>query len=1077
MAVINGGNTGEALYGGSEDDQISGFDGNDILDGGSYGVDTLFGGADNDLLYIRTDDEAYGGDGADLMVVYGDNPAIIDGGLGNDTLRFDGGYDLTGATLTSLENLFISSGYMTAAQLNSFSLVSGYNTGSTTGGLTLSRGGAASVTLSNTLTSYFSLTGSTMNDNITFNSGHLYMIYAYMGLGNDQVNTGAGNDSLRGEDGNDRLNALGGDDSLDGGEGNDTLLGGGGNDYLVVARNDDASGGAGDDLFSVQSDMTNAILNGGLDDDSLRFEGSYDISNATVTGFETALLYGNDSMTAAQLDSFSLVSGYNAGYTGATIYLTQGGTAAVTLSNTLTSYFQLYGSHQDDVISFNIPHIFAIQAYMGRGNDQVAGASGNDSLRGDEGNDLLQGLSGNDSLDGGIGRDTLDGGLDNDYLIARAGDSILGGGDDDLVSVQENLPGALSGGGGSNDILRFESNYDITGASVAGFEVLASYGNNYMTAAQFGSFTKVMGYSLAYTSAQVTLTQGGTAAIEVSSSLSSNFQLNGSAQDDTITFAAGYLGTLNTYMGQGNDSVVASSGNDSMAGGDGDDTLLGMAANDSLDGGVGRDSLEGGTGNDYLVARAGDSVLGGNNDDLISVQDHLPAVLDGGLGSGDVLRFESSYDISGATITGIEILAANGNVVMTASQLASFTQVMGYNSSYASATLYLSEGGTATVNLSVTLSNGFSLYGSADADLITFNPTFIGPVWVRAGDGNDMISGVTGNDSLAGEGGDDTLLGLGGIDTLDGGNGNDSLDGGAGNDVLIARRFDTILGGANDDLISVQDNLPASVDGGGGTDTLRFESSYDITGMGLNGVEILALAGTVTMTAGQLNKFNTVTGYNPGTTSGTVRLSVGGVAEVDLSATLSSTFTLYGSSDDDKITFTAGHLGAVSAWGGFGADKFVGSDGADSLRGDGGADSLAGGIGADYLEGGIGADTMNGGAGQDTMVGGSGRDVFIFSVVNHSPGASPDRIQDFEAAGAFKGDLIDVSLIDADGGLGANDAFVFGSAGLGGLSLIDQGTDTLVQLNTDNDAAFEMVILIADGAVAASSYTAADFNL
>lgn len=1077
MAVVNGTNNPEGVYGGNEDDQVNGFDGNDTMDGGSYGIDSLFGGNGIDTIYVRTDDEAYGGNDGDLLVMWGDNPFVLDGGLGDDSLRFDGGYDLTGTTLTSVENLFIGSGFMTAAQLGSFALVSGYNAATTTGGVTLSRGGAATVTLANTLTSYFGLTGSTMNDNITFNAGHAFMIYAYMGLGNDQVNTGAGNDSIRGEEGNDRLNALNGDDSLDGGEGNDTLLGGAGNDYLVVGRNDDASGGAGDDFFQITTDMTNAILNGGTNVDTMRFDSGLDISDASVIGIETALLNGTVQMTTTQLGGFSLISGYSSGYTSATLALTQGGIASVNLSNTLSSYFQLYGSAQAEAITFNAGHIYTIYAYMGRGDDQVTAATGNDSLRGDEGNDTLSGLGGNDSIDGGTGNDQLDGGAGNDYLVARAGDSIAGGADDDLIVVAENLPAALSGGTGIGDVLRFENNYDITGAALSGIEILAAGGNSMMTATQFDSFTRVTGYSTGYTTAQVSLTEGGTAAIGVSSALTSYFSLVGSTGADIITFDAGYLGTLYTYMGRGNDSVVASSGNDSMRGDEGNDTLLGMAANDSIDGGLGNDSLDGGAGNDVLWARLGDTILGGNNDDLIMVQENLPAVLDGGLGTQDTLRFEGSYDITGAVVSGIENLALSGNAVMSASQLATFSRVTGYNPGYTSATLYLSEGGTATVNLSVTLTSGFSLYGSADADFITFGPGFSGSNWVAAGDGNDVISGIAGNDSLAGNAGDDTLLGLAGIDTLDGGAGNDSLDGGSGNDVLIARRFDTLVGGANDDLISVQDNLPASVDGGVGSDTLRFEGSYDITGMALSGVEILALSGTATMNTAQLAQFNTVTGYNSGYTSASLRLSVGGTATVNLSATLSSTFTLYGSGDDDKITFASGHLGAITVYAGFGADRIVGSNGGDYLRGDGGADSLGGGEGADWLEGSIGADTLNGGAGLDTLVGGGGRDVFVFTNTNHSPSATPDRINDFEAAGVFKGDLIDISIIDADGGLGLNDAFVFGSVALGGVSLIDQGTDTLVQLNTDNDAAFEMVILIADGGVTASTYTASDFIL
>jgi len=59
-----------------------------------------------------------------------------------------------------------------------------------------------------------------------------------------------------------------------------------------------------------------------------------------------------------------------------------------------------------------------------------------------------------------------------------------------------------------------------------------------------------------------------------------------------------------------------------------------------------------------------------------------------------------------------------------------------------------------------------------------------------------------------------------------------------------------------------------------------------------------------------------------------------------------------------------------------------------------------------------------------------------------------------------------------------NNAFAFGSAAKGGLSLADNASGyTEVRLNTDADAAFEVVIYITDGGTLASAYTAADFIL
>ena len=1076
MAVINGSNLSETHTGGIEDDVINALGGNDTLDGGSGGIDTLNGGDADDVIYVRTDDEAHGDAGDDIIAVAGDQPAVLDGGGGaNDILRFEGGYDISGSALTGFEQLnAYGNGMLTATQLGSFALVSGYNAATTTAQLTLTQGGTAAVNLAASLTGSFYITGSSEADILTFNAGYLATINGYMGAGNDNVTAAAGADSLRGDEGNDTLSGLDGNDSLDGSVGSDLMNGGNGNDYILAGTGDVALGGAGDDLISVNSDLP-AILNGGTNLDTLRIESSYDLSGATIFGIEQLFLNGNVQLTLTQLGGFALVSGYAANYTTAQVFLTEGGTATVTLAASLSAYFSLTGSGDADIITFAPGYGATIYAYAGGGADSITAASGADSLRGDAGNDTLNGLNGNDSMDGGIGFDGLFGGNNDDFLVARLGDSLFGGANNDLISVSESLPAVLNGGTGQ-DTLRFESGYDITGATIVGIEQLNLNGAVAMTATQLNSFISVAGYAAGYTSASLYLTQGGTANINLQPTLTGGFFLQGSAQADLLTFAPAYASAITLYAGLGDDSISAASGSDSLRGDDGNDTLNGLNGNDSMDGGTGIDSLYGGGGNDYIVVRGLDGVYGGANDDTISVQGDLPAVLDGGT-NYDILRFESGYDISGATITAIEQVNLNGAVQMTAAQLDLFTLVSGYGAGYTSATLYLTQGGIADIKLDTLLSASFTLYGSSTGDAITFAPAGVQQIFVYAGNGNDFISAASGQDSLRGDGGNDTLLGLNGNDTLDGGIGIDLLDGGGGNDFIFARAFDQIYGGANDDLISVTESLVAVVNGGTGLDTLRVEGSYDISGTTITGVEQLNLNGLVALTAVQLGSFSSVAGYAPGYTSASVRLMVGGSAVVNLSSLLAVGFTMTGSAGADNIRFNAGYLGSISTYAGFGNDSITSGTGNDYLRGEAGNDTLSGLNGNDTFEGGSGADVLIGGGGIDVYYGGTGRDTFTFATVTASIPATPDRIQDFEAAGVGKGDLINVSGIDADGGLGLNDAFVFGGTGLGRLSVVDSGTDTLVQMNTDNDAAFEIVILIVDGAVTAATYTAADFTL
>lgn len=1076
MAVFNGNGTAESFPGAVTDDLINGNGGDDTISGGSGGIDTLFGGDGNDLIYAGTDDEAYGGLGDDIIAISGDQPAVLDGGAGGaDILRFESSYDITGIALTGFEQLNVNgNAQMTASQLNLFSLVSGYAPASTTAQVSLTQGGTAAVNLSATLTNYFYMTGSEDADIVSFNATYAGIIYAYAGRGDDDITTGAGNDSLRGEEGNDTLSGLDGTDSLDGGLGADQLFGGNGNDTLIGSTGDTLYGGFGDDLISITGSFPVSI-NGGGNLDTLRLEGGYDITGATLFSVERLNLNGNVLLSLAQLGSFALVSGYASNYTTGTVTLTEGGTATVNLSATMTQYFSLTGSAEADNITFSPAYASQIFAYVGSGDDSVTSAAGADSLRGDSGNDTLNGMNGNDSIDGGTGFDILFGGNNDDFLTISIGDSAFGGVGNDLISVGGSFA-ALMDGGINQDTLRLEGGYDITGATLLGIEQLNLNGNVFMTAAQLDTFLRVSGYAANYTSASLTLTQGGTADINLQSTLSAGFSLQGSAQADILTFDPAYVSAITLYAGSGDDSINAASGADTLRGEDGNDTLNGLNGNDSLDGGNGIDSLYGGGNNDYLIVRIQDGVYGGTGDDLISVQSDLPGVLDGGFGN-DILRFEGGYDITGSTIVSIEQANLNGNVLMTAAQLNQFSLISGYGPGYTSATLSLTQGGTADVTLDSGLTVSFTLNGSSTGDNITFNPAGLQQVLVYAGEGDDSIFAAAGNDSLRGDGGNDTLRGSGGNDSLDGGLGIDSLDGGAGDDYIIIRAGDRAYGGNNNDLLSVTENLPSILDGGIGQDTLRLESGYDITGATLTGIEQLNLNGQVFLTAAQLGSFGTVAAYSAASTSAQVRLTAGGTAIVNLSNTLTVGFTMTGSAQDDNIKFNAAYLGAISTYAGFGNDSISSGAGNDYLRGEQGNDTLSGLGGNDTMEGGAGADLLIGGTGIDTMYGGGGRDTYQFATATASLTATPDRIMDFDAAGVGQGDLIDVALIDADGALGAQDSFVFGSIALAGLSLIDSGTDTLVRLNTDNDAAFEMVITIQDGAVLAADYTAADFVL
>lgn len=315
--------------------------------------------------------------------------------------------------------------------------------------------------------------------------------------------------------------------------------------------------------------------------------------------------------------------------------------------------------------------------------------------------------------------------------------------------------------------------------------------------------------------------------------------------------------------------------------------------------------------------------------------------------------------------------------------------------------------------------------GTSGNDKIT--PTFIssgvtGTPSAYPGNGADELHGHAGNDLLNGGGGDDFLFG----DDLDSERGNDTLDGGAGADFLYGHAGnDTyVIDNAGDQIF---EDTAAS----GGVDTVQssvISVAFANYGLNTSGLENIVLTGSK---------------------------------------------ALNGTGND--------FANAISGNGA--ANTLIGMAGNDTLVGNGGNDYLDGQTGRDVVRGGAGNDTLLGGPDADTLIGGAGRDVFKFGALIGSVPGAMDQIQSgdggaaFDGAGAATGDKVDVSVMDADTTATGNQTFVFGGTGKGHLSVVDSGSDTIVRGNMDNDATFEFQVVIHDGGVHASAYTAADFIL
>ena len=213
-------------------------------------ADTVYGGADNDTIYIHENDLT--------------NDLVIDGGDGTDTLAFNFAgaviYTLNENVPTNFENLVGST--------NNDNLTGDGNANEIRGGKgsdTLYGGGGNDV-LYGGITAYQS--ASSWNDESSYSGYPGYSGGQGGGLNKSTwyAHSGDGGaDKLYGGAGNDTLYGASGDDTLDGGTGTDTLAGGSGTDTFIIRSGDGSSELTDADIILDFQDGTDVIgLDGGL---------------------------------------------------------------------------------------------------------------------------------------------------------------------------------------------------------------------------------------------------------------------------------------------------------------------------------------------------------------------------------------------------------------------------------------------------------------------------------------------------------------------------------------------------------------------------------------------------------------------------------------------------------------------------------------------------------------------------------------------------------------------------------------------------------------------------------------------
>jgi Ca2+-binding RTX toxin-like protein len=995
MAIINGDNANNFLFGTGGNDILNGLGGNDTLYGGT-GLDIYNGGNGNDLFEIDAQFEIEAGE-------------TFNGGLGQDRLYLNASaIDLSTTIINSdVEQLVAFTVALTSAQLGNFTWMVAHS-------VTLADAGAAD------------LSGATILANTTFNlnaagntlslSGVQDAVYAVNGaIGNDVITGGDHllGDTLNGGFGNDTINGGFGNDAITGGEGIDSVSGGDGDDRLIILAQDEVGpgetygGGTGVDMLDIGA------------------ASPVDLSAVAIDAdIEILRTFGLVGLTAAQLGNFQQVQ-------AGAVVVTTGGVVDLSGATVFGSAFNLSAAGN----TFTLAGVTTASYFVGGnvGNDIITGgdhASG-DRLSGGGGDDTLNGASGDDTLSGGAGKDTVKGGDGNDRMVIAS--------QSEIVALE-----SYSGGAGTDTLdLETASPIDIStlviGADVEGLE---SGGAVSLTGAQLGKFKSV-------STGAITLTTSGAAAltgdVEAIGTVNLNaggniLNLKGAVTPSQITVNGGAGGDV-VY---GTDNAVG----DLITGGGGNDTLNGGGGNDTLGGGDGKDILNGGDGDDALMVSssseivAGESYRGGDGTDTLLIQ-----------GSGPI---DLSALIINADVEGLASLGA-GNISLTATQLNNFRMVAAgigdggitltsagvaslVGDTVLAQTFNLFAGGN-NLNLSGNDLIGYTVNGGAGADVVNggdflgFDGGSPGPFengdTINGGGGNDTLNGNLGDDILAGDSGDDRLNGGGGIDRLDGGIGSDvlfggdnrdALTGGAGNDTLSGGDGDDLLfggegrdivsGGGGDDHLQIlsQSEIVAgeSYSGGEGIDILDLQTAgpFDISALTINAdVEALTSDGAVSLTAAQLSNFKSVdtVGAITLTTSGaavfhvpedilskgggganelTLNLSAGGNT-LTLTGAITHQFIVNGGAGADVVngggTGTAGLISGDDAGdtfrGGGGNDRLDGNLGDDILFGDSGDDTLIGGSGDDSMQGGVGNDSISGGSGNDTLTGEAGDDM------------------------------------------------------------------------------------------------------
>ena len=367
----------------------------------------------------------------------------------------------------------------------------------------------------------------------------------------------------------------------------------------------------------------------------------------------------------------------------------------------------------------------------------ITGTGGDDTLTGTAGDDVIAGLAGDDVVRGGGGDDLVCGDGGTDRLFGGPGDDHLSGGRNGLQqpypdNPPDNVGDTLVGGPG-DDVL--DPGYDVE------------------TDADGGFLPDTISYADAPAGVAVDLGTGAATGGNGADTLvlEGPVQLEGSAYDDVLV------------SGEFSDDVFGGAGDDVLRGGPGRDYLQADPSDLPAPGETPYDDrVYGGPGGDGIyLANGGDAARGGSGDDTIS-HGWGDADLRGGVGDDYLenrMRFADGQRVDGGpgtdesyvwdvSVGARRRVDAEGRIDLRAGEM----------------TMRLGDRMRVAVLAGVErlrIPDGHWTVVGTDADE-TFFGGFLGrdAIVVRAGGGDDLVSGTPGDDRLYGGAGRDKAIEL-----------------------------------------------------------------------------------------------------------------------------------------------------------------------------------------------------------------------------------------------------------------------------------------------------------------------------